>query len=189
MGGYLAVAEGVGTWKWLEAGGEGAGDGGEVVVLVTRFGEEVVGAVVLTALQDPDHPASNEKVKAGGGGGRKSQRSHTANANANAYVTGNTKTKGTIRAWTVRQKYRRKGVGGALLEEAVKLGREKGWSGPVFADDHANSARVLPELFNAGFEARERRARALLERLLHEEEVEEGISNGNGNGKGGKGRR
>jgi GNAT superfamily N-acetyltransferase len=47
--------------------------------------------------------------------------------------------KAVIRAWTVRLKYRGKGVGEGLLEEAVKIAGEKGADGIVFDGDHAST--------------------------------------------------
>jgi len=43
-----------------------------------------------------------------------------------------------IRAWTVKLKYRHKGIGESLLEEAVKIAGEKGADGVVFDTDHAS---------------------------------------------------
>ena len=179
VGGYLGMAEELGTWRWLDEGLSGSGKGKEGEgdeVLLTRFGEEIIGAVVVRGVRDVD------VVGNGGGKGGKKQRQRS-NSNSGS-GSGSGKTKAVIRAWTVRQKYRGKGVGGALLEEAVRFSREKGWSGPVFAVDHANSGRVLPQIFNGGFDAREKRARRALESY-----VEEGyVGVGSGNGKGGKGR-
>ena len=181
VGGYLALAEEVGTWRWLgrddagggggKAGKGGAAEGGDIV-LVTTFGEEVIGAVVLRPLRDGDATTGNK------GAGRRRQRSNSG-GNANG---GHGRTKGLIRAWTVRQKYRHKGVGGALLAEVVTLCRDKGWSGPVFADDHANSARVLPKIFNRGFEVRETKARRMLERYVEESNAVVGNNGKVGNG-------
>ena len=46
--------------------------------------------------------------------------------------------RGEIKAWTVRMKYRRKGVGSAVLEEAVREARRKGAESLEFAYDHAS---------------------------------------------------
>ncbi|OJJ50630.1 hypothetical protein ASPZODRAFT_126528 [Penicilliopsis zonata CBS 506.65] len=128
-GGYIDEAERVGTWKWLNtatttATDTGAGfDSTKSTMLVTKFGENIIGTLVLAE-----------------------QKKQT----------------GVIRAWTVKQRYRGKGVGRDLLEEAVKFCRDKGWEGPVFDDEHANSARVLPGMFNGGFDGGEKRAREML---------------------------
>jgi GNAT superfamily N-acetyltransferase len=136
-GGYIEEAERVAKWEWLfpsprstgtNAGSEGEGQGEEQEVLVTKFGERIIAAVVLRGV-----PAEKGKVK------------------------------GAIRAWTVERRYRGKGVGVGLLEEAVEMCRQKGWEGPVFDEEHANAKRVLPGLFNGGFERREKWARKVLE--------------------------
>ena len=187
VAGYLVEAERVGTWRWL--GVDEQLNNNYTEVLVTRFGEEVIAALVVWGVVD-----ANGTVKGSSSGGKRGYRSNNSNGSGGSggAMNGSVKIKGVIRAWTVRQKYRRKGVGGALLEEAVKLCRENRWSGPVFADDHANSARMLPALFNAGFEARESRAREMLERVVNVSLESSSKDNGHGNsngGKGGKGRR
>ncbi|KAI4206130.1 MAG: hypothetical protein LQ346_001273 [Caloplaca aetnensis] len=122
----------------------GAQEGKEVenVTVVTKWGEdEIIGALVMRVL-------------------RKEKRA-------------------VIRAWTVKGRYRRHGVGRGLLEEGVRVAREMGcvtagavggvggvdfdWAG------HANSHRVLPGMFNKGFERRERQARKMLDEVLKEQ--------------------
>ncbi|KAI9876760.1 MAG: hypothetical protein M1830_005763 [Pleopsidium flavum] len=134
VSGYLVLAEEVG-WGWLE---DGKGDGGDEVV-VTRWGEEIIGVVVFRVVRDD-----------GGGKGRRKGG----------------KGKGVIRAWTVRLKFRGKGVGTGLLEEVVRVCRERGVEGVEFAEGHANSGRVLPKIFNGGFERREAKARKMLEEVV-----------------------
>lgn len=133
-GGYIEEAERVGRWEWLfpsrSTDSSTGTEGGEQVVLVTQFGERIIGAVVLRGVRAAD-----------------------------GNVTG------VIRAWTVERRYRGKGVGVGLLEEAVEMCKEKGWEGPVFDEEHANAKRVLPGLFNGGFERREKWARGVLERV------------------------
>jgi GNAT superfamily N-acetyltransferase len=46
--------------------------------------------------------------------------------------------KAVVRAWTVKLKYRGKGVGEGLLEEAVKIAGERGADGIVFDGNHAS---------------------------------------------------
>ncbi|GIK07799.1 hypothetical protein Aspvir_003468 [Aspergillus viridinutans] len=128
-GGYIEEAERVGRWEWLNARSSTGPEEQEQEVLVTKFGERIIGAVVLRGV-----PAAAED-----------------------------KVTGVIRAWTVERRYRRKGVGVGLLEEAVGVCQEKGWEGPVFDEEHANAKRVLPGLFNGGFERREKWARKVLE--------------------------
>ncbi|KAJ9644928.1 uncharacterized protein PV06_08782 [Exophiala oligosperma] len=146
-GGYLEEAENVGTWKWLSKGREtddspAVGDADEI--LLTRFGDEVVGTVIIRG----------ERETPSGGSPRKPRR--------NAPATG------VIRGWTVKRRYRRKGVGQGLLEEAVKVCQIKGWNGPEFAADHAHSARPLPATFSGTFTKRDRQARDMLEKVKEE---------------------
>ncbi|TKA47355.1 hypothetical protein B0A55_13574, partial [Friedmanniomyces simplex] len=94
--GYLFAAEAI-DWEWL----------GDADVIVTKFGDEVIGTVVVQWVS---------------GEGRAKRKKAW---------------RGEIIGWTVRLKYRKKGVGGALLEEAVKEAKKKGAETMEFADDHA----------------------------------------------------
>lgn len=106
-------------------------------VLVTTFGDEVIAAAVVEWVSGESARGKRKKAW-----------------------------RGEIRAWTVRLKYRGKGVGGALLEDVVKEARGKGAESLGFAGEHANSKRVLPVIYNSTMDARERRARELLQDLL-----------------------
>ena len=77
-------------------------------VLVSKFGDEVIGALVLEWI-------------VGEGKGRRKKVG-----------------RGSIRAWTVKLKYRGKGVGTALLEQAVTLVEEKGGDSIEFNEEHAS---------------------------------------------------
>ena len=101
-GGYIFLAEEV-NWEWL----------GEDTVVVVRWGEEVIGALVLGWADEV-------------GGGRKGRGK------------GKRRGRGLVRAWTVRLKYRGKGVGEGLLEEVVRVCTERGAEGVEFAEDHAS---------------------------------------------------
>jgi hypothetical protein len=92
---YIKQAETV-NMEWM--------GGDETIVVVTKFGEEVIGTAVL----------GWEKPK----GGKKGK------SNGNGSGMGG---KGLLRAWTVRLRYRGKGEGKMLLEEAVKVAKAKGW--------------------------------------------------------------
>lgn len=133
--GYLDVAETTGTWAFLQPD-SASQKNNEDTLLVTKYGDDIIGALVLRWCP----PASKKKAKTA---------AHPA----------------VIRAWTVRQRYRHKGVGTALLEEAITLCQNNGWGGPEFADDHANSKRLLPKLFHRGMDKREARARIYLEEV------------------------
>jgi acetyltransferase (GNAT) family protein len=118
-------------------------------IIVTRYGGQIIGALVLrsppvSSPSIPPVPASTSQGSSANDGNKKA----------------------TIRAWTVRIRYRNKGIGTGLLEYAVSQCRSRGWPGPVFAEQHANSARLVPRWFHASFEKRERRARASLQEVI-----------------------
>lgn len=99
-GKYLTLAEDI-NWEWL----------GDDRMIVVKWGEEVIGALVLGWA---DGEAAKKKQ------GRRKRG------------------KAIVRAWTVRLKYRGKGVGEGLLEEAVKSAGERGADGILFERDHAS---------------------------------------------------
>lgn len=142
-GPYIRLAEEVG-WDFLlsEESGE------EDLVLGSKYGGEIIGALVLRL-----EPAAPNHV---GGGKRKSR---------NVNLKGG---KGVVRAWTTRLRYRGKGLGGDLLREAVRITKERcGRDAEVgFAREHANSAMVLPEMFNGTFRKNEMKAARALEAVL-----------------------
>lgn len=140
-GPYIFEAERVGTWKWLNQGRSAAEEeetgirvlGSQDEILMTKFGEEYIGAIIFRGVQ----PIANSSS---GSGSKKSRR--TASSSKQSRMV--------IRGWSVRQKYRRKEVGSALLEDAINVAKAKGWTadGIEFAEDHANHRRVLPAMFN-----------------------------------------
>lgn len=141
-GPYIRLAEELG-WPFLLAE-----DGEEDLVLGTKYGDEVIGALVLRL--EPSSGAPQKKKNRG-----------VANLKGG---------KGVIRAWTTRLRYRGKGVGGDLLKEAVRITKERcGRDAEVgFAKEHANSRMVLPEMFNGPFRKREMKAARALESILGE---------------------
>ncbi|KAL2429667.1 hypothetical protein ABEF95_009402 [Exophiala dermatitidis] len=158
VGGYLVEAERIGTWKWLNLGREdGNSVGDEDEILLTRFGDEVIGTLILRG--------QRENGSGSGSDGTTTNNSTSPTKRSSRKTHHQQPVHGVIRGWTVKQRYRRKGVGQGLLEEAVQLCQTKGWAGPDFATDHANSHRVLPAAFNGGFAKRERLARDMLERV------------------------
>ncbi|EME40989.1 hypothetical protein DOTSEDRAFT_74514 [Dothistroma septosporum NZE10] len=122
---YMKEAESI-NWEWA----------GDVDVLVTKFGDDVIGALLVEWV-------SGESRK----------------KNKKAW-------RGFIRAWTVKLKYRGKGVGGGLLEEAVREAKKKGAEGLEFDENHANSVRILPKVYNGEFDRADRKAREKLLDLL-----------------------
>ncbi|AEO67221.1 73c62171-fb94-4613-ba34-fcc79f31219e [Thermothielavioides terrestris] len=154
--GYLQAAERI-TWDFLTPPGSAPASAGgqEDLVIGTRFGKDIIGALVLRL----ERPSSSEG--GGSGGGRRK-----AHSRQNSLKGG----KGVIRAWTTKLRYRGKGVGGDMLREAVRVTRERcGKDAEVgFAQEHANSVRVLPERFNKPFRRKEMRAARALESVLAE---------------------
>lgn len=86
----------------------------------------------------------------------------------------------------MKLKYRGKGVGEGLLEEAVKVAGEKGADGILFAGDHASkhntlsyfqhseltsisdSKRVLPTIYNGFLDKQEAKAEKALRKVADE---------------------
>ena len=85
---------------------------GDDRVLVVTWGEEIIGSLVLGWADN------SEGAKKRG--------------------TRRRRGKAVVRGWTVRLKYRGKGVGEGLLEEAVKVAGERGADGIIFDRDHAS---------------------------------------------------
>lgn len=98
-GEYIGLAEDI-DMGWL----------GDDRLIVVKWGEDVIGALVL-GWADNDAAKKRGRRRRG---------------------------KAVIRAWTVKLKYRRKGVGESLLEEAVKVAGERGADGIVFDGNHAS---------------------------------------------------
>ena len=106
---YLHAAEEIG-WEWL----------GDADVLVTEFGDEIIGTVIVDWLSGDATTTRQKRKKA---------------------------CRGEIKAWAVRMRYRKKGVGSALLQDAVDEAKSKGAEGIGFADAHASMFyRHLPLL-------------------------------------------
>lgn len=138
--GYITLAEDV-NWKFIQNE-----DGGDDIIIGSRYGEDVIGALILR-LERSCHSPSKRKAKSKTGG------------------------KGVVRAWTTKMRYRGTGIGTDLLQEAVRVTREKlGNSAEIgFAAEHANSKMILPEMFNRGFRKREMKAAKALETVVEGE--------------------
>ncbi|KPM36557.1 hypothetical protein AK830_g10016 [Neonectria ditissima] len=115
------------------------------VVLGARYGTEIIAAVVLQL--------------------------HRGSARGKAKVNG----KATIRAWTTSLRYRRRGLGGDMLREAIKTAKQTLGRNCVveFAADHANSAMPLPPMLNGPITARRMRATNALAAAVREWEADE----------------
>lgn len=162
--GYIDEAESVGTWKWLEKGRDTSDSvGDEDDIFLSKFGDQPIGALIIRGIREANL----------NGSANSSPRKRRQNSSGkNSPITG------SIRGWAVKYRYRRKGVGTELLEQAIALCQEKGWQGPEFADDHANSARILPRQFNGAFDKGEVKARAMLEKCKEEAGIGAGSSTG-----------
>ncbi|TLD31203.1 hypothetical protein PspLS_02821 [Pyricularia sp. CBS 133598] len=151
---YIRHAEEMG-WPFLSRLGDPEADGTDLatedMVIGTKFGDELIGALVLR-LEPLSRPGSSE-------GGKRRNRTLSLKGG-----------RGVIRAWTTKLRFRSKGVGGDMLHEAVRLTRERcGRDAEVgFALEHANSLRVLPDLFNGPFRRDEVRASKALNAVLGE---------------------
>jgi GNAT superfamily N-acetyltransferase len=129
---------------------------GEDRLVVAKWGKDVIGALVLGWA---DHDAAKKR-------GRRRRG------------------KAVVRAWTVKLKYRGKGVGEGLLEEAVKVAGERGADGIIFDAEHASkctfhlvidmtrdanrlpdSKRVLPAVYNAFLDKQEAKAEKALRKV------------------------
>jgi len=110
---------------------------GDDRLIVVKWGEDIIGALVL-GWADNDAAKKRGRRRRG---------------------------KAVIRAWTVKLKYRGKGVGEGLLEEAVKVAGERGADGIVFDADHANSKRILPTIFNSFLDKQEAKAEKALKKV------------------------
>jgi hypothetical protein len=139
--GYIDEASRVGTLKWLYGHDPSSetnrdneqidpafnSENGLTFVLVYRFKRRIIGALVMSIVSRDDKPSLGTHASA-----------QSTPKNYNAF----------IRAWTVQPAFRGCGVGGELLNTAVKICHWKKWQGPQFANAHANSLRVLPYSFH-----------------------------------------
>jgi hypothetical protein len=138
---YIKLAEEV-NWEWVVCE-----DGEPDTIIGAKFGDEMIGALVMRL--EPGQPTSPA--------GKKKGRAATLKGG-----------KGVIRAWTTKLRYRRRGVGGDMLREAVRLTREKcGKDAEIFfTSRHANSQMVLPQLYNGAFRKQEKKATQALNQVL-----------------------
>lgn len=137
---YIQIAESLKWKEWITGP-----DGTEDMVLAVHYGGELIGSLVLR-LVAPE--SKTKKAKSGPSSLKGGQ--------------------GLIRAWTIKLMYRNNRVGGDLLRLAVLTTRHRcGEEATVsFADDHANNARVLPNMFNRPFNKRDERAAKALENAV-----------------------
>ncbi|KAI0395906.1 hypothetical protein F5Y17DRAFT_170149 [Xylariaceae sp. FL0594] len=167
--GYIQAAEALG-WSWLSASGSPNPAPSEQDIIIGRkIGDQLIGALVLRL--EPWSPSIAASSHAGAHSPNNQSHSHNHNHSSSkrrsrtSLLRGG---RGVVRAWTVKLRYRGRGVGRDLLHEAVCVARERcGRDAEVgFAAEHANSSPVLPELFNAPFRRGERRAAKSLEKVV-----------------------
>lgn len=84
---------------------------------------------------------------------------HTLNPSTRKTQTTHLQKKALIRAWTVEQRYRGKGIGTALLRFVVRWCVDNEIDGPEFSESHVHSLRLLPEFLNRQMNLFDRRAR------------------------------
>lgn len=158
--GYIDAAERTGRWSWLYGDDDSdnvtiaEGEKESVksthslpaefssktqrqdIVLVTKFGEEVIGTVVLRVV-----PVALTRRAALAAYASSDEPDNTPRMVPSQF-------KPFIRAWTVKQFYRSHGVGSTLIKDAVLMCIDRRWDVPEFATEHAHSLRVLPPAFN-----------------------------------------
>ncbi|KAF4982093.1 hypothetical protein FZEAL_2199 [Fusarium zealandicum] len=85
--------------------------------------------------------------------------------------------KALIRGWTTRTKYRRRGLGGDMLRETVKIAKQaQGRTCVVeFADDHANSNLPINAIFNGPFRTQRDRAKQALSVAVKDWETDKSV--------------
>ncbi len=138
--GYIRHAETVSAMKLAFFEEDGSD---EVVILGTKYGDELIGTCVVK-LPNPEARFSSAVF--------------------------DSIPKVTIKAWTVELRFRHKGIGLGLLEEAVKIARKRFGKDVLveFEKEHANSKMVLPGLLNGLFERKERKGREMLRDVVVE---------------------
>jgi hypothetical protein len=177
VSGYLDAAEKVGTWRWLygleEATTKKArghdplhltmeecncrhvrprkGPQKRDLVLVARLdqSDEIIGTIVLRII-----PITHFS--------KPGSQSNSSEKRCRKILALLPNCKAIIRAWTVKRGHRGAGIGAWMLKDAILLSLKYGWMGPEFAEDHANSARVLPQRLNGWLDEMVARAKRRL---------------------------
>lgn len=133
--GYVRHAESVAGEGLLWFANQKKSESDDILVLGTKYGDELIGTLVLRL---PPAPAKGEDEEE--------------------------PPKVEIVAWTVKLKFRHKGIGRGLLESAIKTASEhyKTSFKFGFAREHVHSKRVLIGAFNGMFNRREKLAAKML---------------------------
>ncbi|PYH72803.1 uncharacterized protein BO88DRAFT_170219 [Aspergillus vadensis CBS 113365] len=135
----------------------------EDIILVTKYHDRVIGTLVLRIIHTEEELWGHVRDAV-----VREQLYQQRNAPSPPATGFCQPVVGVIRAWTVQQHLRGIGVGRSLLENAVRICRERGINGPVFSDCHANEVLGLPVVCNGEVVRRERWAREVLERVKRE---------------------
>lgn len=140
--GYVRHAESVAGEGLLWFANQKKSEEDDILVLGTKYGDELIGTLVLRL---PSAPAKVEKEE-------------------------EEAPKVEIVAWTVKLKFRHKGIGRGLLEEAIKTASRhyKASFKFGFAREHVHSKRVLIGAFNGMFRRREKLAAKMLKEVALE---------------------
>ncbi|KAJ6442820.1 acetyltransferase [Purpureocillium lavendulum] len=171
---YIHLAEAF-RWRDFIAPPPDAARRDEDLVLVARFGEELIGALVLrlkpaassSSSTSPSSSATTSAATPTTRGKKKQQQQQKQQKQQNSLQGGS----GAIRAWTTKLRYRGRGIGGDLLRFAVMTTRSAcdDDAAPVSFDPaHANSAMPMPDMFNRPFRSRDDKARRALAHALRD---------------------
>ena len=168
---YIPMAEGL-KWDWIlpvNDDGELDPDAEEDTVIGAKYGDEMIGALVLRLVPPtPEQNSGSAAAAATAASTTNSRNKRGPNASRNYYKGGH----GVVRAWTTILRYRRRGVGGDMLQEAIQVTRDRCGQDAkvVFAEAHANSIMVVHEMFNGPLRKVEQWATATLEKALAKQE-------------------
>ncbi|KAF4549161.1 Hypothetical protein D9617_23g005760 [Elsinoe fawcettii] len=135
-------------------------------VWVSKYGEEIIGTAVVEWTEarrgSTSGSANGEReLRRRGSDGMTAIQGHARRGSSGKRRRGR---RGDIYAWTVRLRYRSKGIGEGLLEAVVDEAKSRNGE-VVFAEEHANSKRILPDWYNSAFNAKEERARLALQNV------------------------
>ncbi|KAG6089763.1 hypothetical protein E4U15_001581 [Claviceps sp. LM218 group G6] len=141
---------------WLRADTRAGGH--DEIILGARSGSLLVGALIMRL--EPNKRSRSST----------SSPSKRKNRSRSASLKGG---KGIIRAWAIAPSHRGQGIGKELLNAAVRYTKDKcGKDAQVgFAQEHAHSVMVLPDVFNATFRRNEARAARALQGSVDEWDV------------------
>ncbi|CAK7568260.1 MAG: hypothetical protein SEPTF4163_006246 [Sporothrix epigloea] len=163
---YIPLAEDL-NWDWIlpiQHDGELDTDAEEDKIIGAKFGDEIIGALVLRLV-----PPNTEQLSSSAATASTTSRKKRSPSSINNYYMGG---HGVVRAWTTVLRYRRRGVGSDMLHEAIQVTRDRCGkdANVVFADAHANSVMVVHEIFNRPFRTAEQWAAAALAKALSSQE-------------------